>query len=842
MKIQISQLLLWVGLAVTMPGWAAVDFNRDVRPLLSDNCYACHGPDKGKRKAKLRLDNREGVTADLGGHAAVVPGSPGKSELVRRILSNDPDEVMPPPSSLKKLSESQKERLVEWIRAGAEWADHWVYIPPKKALLPKVTDRKRPRNAIDLFILSRLEQEGLRPSAEADRRTLLRRLNFDVVGLPPAPEEVEAFLADASPDACEKAVERLLSSPRYGERMAVPWLDLVRYGDTVGYHGDQPQNIWPYRDYVIKAFNQNMRFDQFTIEQLAGDLLPDASTEQKIASGFNRLNMTTEEGGAQDKEYLAKYASDRVRAVSTVWMGATLGCAECHDHKFDPYATKDFYRFAAFFADLQEVGAYKGGNGSRPPEMLLPSPRQSARLEELESDLAAAVTELEVIKPKIAVAQAEWEASLAAAQEPVVTKTLPLPEKIAKLLDIKPADRSKTQQQEITDWFARSRQEFAEVWSRHAALHAELDQLKQEIPLTMISVSVEPRVTRVLNRGDWMDTTGEVVEPGVPHCFKQVGAPGRRATRRDLAQWLVAPDNPMTARVFVNRLWKMYFGTGLSKVLDDLGSQGEWPSHPELLDFLAMEFQDSGWDIKHLVRLIVTSATYRQSSLMRPELRERDPLNRLLARQSRFRFPAEMVRDNALQVSGLLVPDVGGPSVKPYQPDGYWEYLNFPKRTYVADTGRNQYRRGVYTHWQRLFLHPMLKAFDAPSREECAAERPVSNTPLAALALLNDPTFVEAARVMATQALQQGGSATDGRLNWIFRQALNRVPDAKEREQLNRLLQAEMKEFQSHPDRAEELLMTGLKSVDAKLDFPELAAWTSVCRAVLNLHETIVRF
>lgn len=841
MRSRINQSLLMVGCLIAMPGKADVDFNRDVRPILSDNCFACHGPDKGKRKAKLRLDTREGATADLGGYAAVVPGDTEKSELVRRILATDPDDVMPPPDSLKKLTEAQKQRLVIWVRAGAPWADHWLFIPPRNVAVPTVNDRKWPRNAIDNFILARLDREGLRPSPEADRRTLLRRLSFDVVGLPPAPEEVEEFLADASPNAYEKAVERRLSSPHYGERMAMLWLDLVRYGDTVGYHGDQTQNIWPYRDYVIKSLNQNKGFDEFTVEQLAGDLLPNASTEQKIASGFNRLNMTTEEGGAQDKEYLAKYASDRVRAVSTVWMGATLGCAECHDHKFDPYSTKDFYRFAAFFADLKETGAYKGGNGSRPPELPLPSSQQEARLKKLESAFAMTAEELSVLRPKIAVAQAEWEAALASTQGAAEGKPSE-PKQIDKLLEVKPADRSKAQQEEITDWFARSRPEFAEVWIRHAALKQELDQLKREIPLTMISVSIEPRLTRVLNRGDWMDTTGEAVEPGVPHFLRQVGAPSRRATRLDLAQWLVSPDNPMTARVFVNRLWKMYFGTGLSKVLDDLGAQGEWPTHPELLDFLALEFQNGGWDIKQMVRLIVTSATYRQSSLPRPDLKERDPLNRLLARQSRFRLPAEMVRDNALKISGLLAPDVGGPSVKPYQPDGYWEYLNFPKRTYVADTGRNQYRRGVYTHWQRLFLHPMLKAFDAPSREECAAERAVSNTPLAALALLNDPTFVEAARALAELALQQGGLDTDARLNWVFRQALNRVPDPEEREQLSRLLQADQKDFRQHPERAEKLLKTGLKAVCSEMDIPELAAWTSVCRAVLNLHETIVRF
>ncbi len=831
----VSLLAVWLWL-VAKPAQADVDFNREIRPILSENCFACHGPDKGKRKAKLRLDIRQGATADFGGHAAVVPGIPERSELVRRIFSRDPDEVMPPPDGLKKLSENQKQLLQTWVREGAPWADHWSFVLPKRVPLPKTTNRQWPRNAIDQFILARLESENLEPSPEADERTLLRRASFDLVGLPPTATDVEAFSADITPDAYEKVVERLLSSQHYGERMAMQWLDVVRYGDTVGYHGDQTQNIWPYRDYVIKSFNQNKPFDQFTIEQLSGDLLPNASVEQKVASGFNRLNMTTEEGGAQDKEYLAKYASDRVRAVSTVWMGATLGCAECHDHKFDPYSTKDFYRFAAFFADLQEVGAYKGGNGSRPPEISLPSSRQEARLRELESALATAVNELNALKSKIASAQTEWETCVTNG------RFSELPRPISKLLDVKPADRSKAQQQEITDWFARSRPEFAEVWSRHAALKAELNQLKLEIPLTMISVSVEPRVTRVLNRGDWMDTTGEVVQPGVPHCFKQTDAPSRQASRLDLARWFVSPDNPMTARVFVNRLWKMYFGTGLSKTLDDLGSQGEWPTHPELLDFLALEFQNSGWDVKHIVRLIVTSATYRQSSMPRPDLKERDPLNRLLARQSRFRLPAEMVRDNALQVSGLLMTEIGGPSVKPYQPDGYWEYLNFPKRTYVADTGRNQYRRGVYTHWQRLFLHPMLKAFDAPSREECAAERPVSNTPLAALALLNDPTFVEAARALAELVLQEGGTGTDTRLNWIFRRTLNRIPRANEREQLNRLLQADLKEFQAHAERADKLVSTGLKPVDGKIDPPELAAWTSVCRAVLNLHETIVRF
>ncbi len=820
---------------------AELDFNRDIRPILADKCFACHGPDAAKRKAKLRLDTREGATADLGGRAAIVPGNAAGSEIVRRIFSSDPDESMPPSDGIKRLAEAEKQTLVAWVNSGAPYANHWVYAPPKRSEIPPVKNALWTRNAIDHFILARLEREKLTPSPEADRRILLRRLSQDLTGLPPDSREVGEFLSETKPDAYERAVDRLLSSPHYGERMAMYWLDLVRYADTVGYHGDQTHHIWPYRDYVITALNQNKPFDEFTAQQLAGDLLSPASLENKIASGFNRLNMTTEEGGAQDAEYLAKYTADRVRCVSTAWMGATLGCAECHDHKFDPYTAADFYRFGAFFADLKELGAYKGGNGSRPPEMPVPTPRHEEELRRLETALAAAEKDLDKIRPRIAIAQAAWENSHIIDSQG--RHTAAWPKAIAKLLAIDPSARTDLQREEITDWFAGKKSEFANIWKRHKDLRAEMARLQSDMPRTMISVSVTPRVTRVLHRGDWMDATGAVVEPSVPHFLPHSTAPDRRATRLDLARWLASPENPMTARVFVNRLWKLLFGAGLSRVLDDLGTQGEPPTHPELVDFLALEFVQSGWNIKHITRLMVTSASYRQSSLTRPDVEARDPSNRLLARQSRFRLPAEMVRDHLLKFSGLLTTDIGGPSAKPYQPEGYWDYLNFPKREYHPDKGRNQYRRGVYTHWQRLFLHPMLKAFDAPSREECAADRPVSNTPLATLALLNDPTFVEAARALAESALRDRTLTTSERIAWIYRQTLHRDPLDDESSILAALYHADVAEFQKKPSLASKLISTGFKPVaDSSLDRAQLAAWTSVCRAVLNLHETIVRF
>ncbi len=721
------------------PSPPPVEFNRDIRPILADKCFTCHGPDAGHRKADLRLDVEASAKADRGGSRAITPGQPTASEVIARITRKTKSGRMPPAKSGKTLSPEEITLIRRWIEQGAVYQPHWSFLPPRRPPVPLVKNQAWPRGAIDRFILAQIEAHGLTPAPEADRGTLIRRLSFDLTGLPPAPERVEAFLRDARPDAYERLVEELLDSPHYGERMAMYWLDLVRYADTVGYHGDQEHHIAPYRDYVIKAFMENMAFDRFTAEQLAGDLLPNATVEQTTASGYNRLLQTTHEGGAQDKEYRAKYAADRVRNLSVVWLGATMGCAECHDHKFDPYTQKDIYSMAAFFADIQERGAYKGPDTSptlRPPEKVVPLPLNPDR----------------------------------------------------------------------------------------------------KLP-TMITVSVAPRTIRVLKRGDWMDDSGAVVEPAVPHFLKPLGNLGRRANRLDLAHWLTSPDQPQTARVFVNRLWYLFFGEGLCRTLDDTGVQGEWPTHPKLLDYLATEFVAGGWDVKHMVRLLVCSSTYRQSS----QPRSKDPENRFFARQASVRLPAEMIRDNALAVSGLLVRRLGGPSARPYQPEGYYAQLNFPKRTYKADTDANQYRRGVYVHWQRQYLHPMLTAFDAPSREECTARRPVSNTPLAALALLNDPSFTEAARVFAARILREGGTSATERIRWAWRTVLARPPVDREVAVLARLYWQNRERYAADREAADRLLNVGLAPRPVGVDGAELAAWTAVARALLNLDETITR-
>jgi hypothetical protein len=752
-----------------------IEFNRDVRPILSENCFACHGPDKNHRKAKLRLDVATSALAEREGRFAIKPGQPDRSELVRRINAVGSKDLMPPGKSHKKLTSAEIEQLTKWIAQGAEYERHWSFTPPRARKLPVVRDAEWCRNLVDFWVLSRLDREGLRPTEEANRSTLLRRVTFDITGLPPTPEEIDAFVSDRRADAFERVVDRLLGSKHYGERMAIYWLDLVRFADTVGYHGDQVHAIAPYRDWVIDAFNANMRFDQFTVEQLAGDLLPNATTAQKVATGYNRLLQTTHEGGAQAKEYLAIYAADRVRNFGSVWLGGTIGCAQCHDHKFDPYKAKDFYSLAAFFADVKELGDFKGSPNrnptTRPPELLILSATDQKELDAVDRA-------------------------------------------------IKALHRGDKKERQVLQ---RKRKAVAARGRR-----------------TMITVATTPRTTRVLPRGNWLDATGEIVQPAVPHFLRQIDTGGRRATRLDLARWLVSSDNPKTARVFVNRLWYLFFGKGLSSRLMDLGAQGEWPVHPELLDSLAREFMRSGWDIQHIVRLIVTSSAYRQSSTTTATRRERDPQNRLVARQSRWRLPAEMIRDNALSVSGLLVRSIGGDSVKPYQPAGYYGHLNFPQRTYRQHADQRQWRRGVYMHWQRQFLHPALLAFDAPTREECTAERAVSNTPQAALTLLNDPTFVEAARAFGARMFREAKD-DESRLIRGFRLATSRRPRAVELDPLRSLLRRHRRAYRADPAAAHKLASVGLSPVPRDIDVAELAAWTSIARVLLNLSETTNR-
>jgi hypothetical protein len=770
-----------------------IDFNRDIRPILSDKCFHCHGPDESAREADLRLDDEATAKADRDGDLVIRAGAPEQSELIRRITSTDEFEVMPPPETNKPLTKLEIETLRQWIAEGAEWSPHWAYVTPERFEPPTVRQKQWPRSEIDRFILARMEREDLEPSPEADRITLLRRVCFDLTGLPPTPEMVQSYLSSESDDAFESLVDELLSSPHYGERMAMYWLDLVRYADTVGYHGDQTQNISPYRDWVINAFNDNLPFDQFSREQLAGDLLPEPTQQQIIATGYNRLLQTTHEGGLQPKEYRAIYAADRVRNFSAVWLGGTMGCAQCHDHKFDPYTMKDFYSLAAFFADVDDERHFTAGSNTNPtaraPELELPTPEQR--------------------------------------------------EQIARL-----QRRLKNQQAELKQEGLTGKQQQA-VERQVKKTESELKAARSAVRRTMITVALKaPRVTRLLPRGNWLDESGEIMQPAIPSFWGKLETSDGRANRKDLAEWLVDAEDGiglLTARVMVNRLWFLCFGTGLAGDLDDFGGQGEPPVHPELLDCLAHQFVDDGWDVRAMMKQIVMCRTYRQSSVWREDLAAADPGNRLYGRQSARRLDAEMIRDNALALSGLLVTELGGDSAHPYQPAGYYRHLNFPQRKYQQDNDDQQWRRGVYVHWQRQFLHPMLKAFDAPSREECTARRPQSNTPLAALTLLNDPTFLEAAREFARRGLEQNELNDTERIEWLFRSAVVRRPTTDELAVLQAVLHENRNQFRESSDAADELLAVGLTPVPDDQYPIELAAWTTVCRTILNLAETNTR-
>ena len=832
-----------------------VDFARDIQPLLSDNCFACHGPDAKQRKADLRLDTRDGALADLDGVSAVVPGKPSESELVARITTDDEDDLMPPPDSGKQLDAAQKALLQRWIADGAEYDLHWAYKPVARPTPPRVKNGSFVLNDIDRFVLATLQGKGHEPSREADRRTLIRRLSFDLTGLPPTWEQVRAFVADSSPRAFGKLVDQLLASPHYGERMAVYWLDLVRYADTMGYHSDNEQTKPLYREYVINAFNDNLPFDQFTREQLAGDQLPGSTRRQLIASGYNRLNMTTREGGSQPKEYIAIYLGDRVRNVSGVWMATTLGCTECHDHKFDPFTARDFYSLGAFFSDLEETPV---GPQKYTP---LPTPAQQSNVDKLKKQIPVLETVLNTQTPALDDALARWESaqaerieSKASAEadvngtEPAVSAGKPTgdsaapPKNIGEILAVPLAKRSDEQKKTLAAYYRTFAPELAAARKELVDLKERIKRLEKAFPTSLVSVRLaKPRTVRILPRGNWQDESGPEVQPTVPARLKFADAESR-AKRSDLADWVVSKDNPLTARVMVNRLWALCFGRGLAMPLDDFGAQGTPPTHPELLDWLAADFMDHGWDIKRTMKLLVTSGAYRQSSIAAAKTLAADPLNKWLARQGRWRLDAEMVRDNALAVSGLLAKPIGGASVKPYQPVGYWKHLNFPKRKWAPDSGVSQYRRGLYTFWCRTFLHPSMLAFDAPTREGCVAERTRSNTPQQALVLLNDPTYVEASRVFAERILQHGGDTDGERLAWAFERALSREPSAGERDILLRLVKERAGHFAANADAAKAAATAGEWPAVTALKPERVAAWAAVSRAILNLYETTSRF
>ena len=806
---------------------APISYSRDIRPIFANSCFACHGADGGQRKADLRLDVRAVAVKD-----AIVPGKSAESPLIARVTSTDPDEQMPPPASKKpRVSPEMAAKLRRWIDEGAKYETHWAYTAPKRPAVPEPDQSADvwSRNAIDRFVAAGHAQHNLHPSPDADSRTLLRRLRLDLTGLPPSPEESEAFAADHSPAAYEKTVDRLLACPQFGERMAMYWLDVVRYADTGGYHSDNDRSVWLYRDYVVKAFNDNKPFDRFTIEQLAGDLLPGATREQKIASGYNRLLQTTEEGGAQAKEYTAKYAADRVRNTSTAWLGSTMGCCQCHDHKYDPFTAKDFYSFAAFFADVREKAI------QRQDETPMPTPEQAVRLREFDGLIVAAE---KLQDADLAEWQKKWTEWLKSAPggDPAT-----LLNDVGIAVDAKSAKRTAKQKQLVKDYYQTHDSEGSALAAKIADLKRRKSEFAVNIPSTLITEAVPPRTVRILARGNWQDDSGAIVTPAIPEFLGKLDVKGPRATRLDLARWMVARDNPLVARVLVNRLWRLLFGEGLVRTCGDLGTQGALPTHPELLDWLAVELIDSGWNVKHVMKLMVMSRTYQQTSRSTPELDRLDPTNVWLARQGRFRLDAETVRDNALAISGLLSPRLGGPPVKPYQPAGYWSYLNFPVREWQNDHGENQYRRGLYTFWQRTFLQPSLLAFDACTREESAVDRPRSNTPLQALALLNDPTYVEASKVFAARIVRDGGHSDTERLRYAYRRALQRDPTTGESDLLLELYRRHLAQYQADTKAALALLNVGDARPPADANPAELAAWTSVARVVLNLHETITR-
>jgi hypothetical protein len=1005
-----------------------VDYSRDIRPILSDYCYKCHGPDEKERKAGLRLDTQEGALAKLeSGFASIVPGKSAESELLTRILSTDPQEQMPPPALGKKLTAPQIELIRRWIDEGAVMRGHWAFIPPVRPQPPAVRHMGQVRNPVDQFILGRLEQEGLEPAPEADKVTLIRRVTFDLTGLPPTPAEVDAFVADFSPLAYEQLVDRLLATTRYGEHQARYWLDGARYGDSHGLHFDNERSMWLYRDWVVKAFNNNLPFDQFTIEQLAGDLIPNATVDQKIATGFNRCNVSTSEGGSIDDEVLVRYTVDRVETTSTVWMGLTLGCSVCHDHKYDPFTQKEFYQLYAYFNNISDR-AMDGNSDGPPPIMKVPTPEQSAELAALEQQVAAAkerireaLARVEYVEPPASeganptepqeyvwidddlpagakpqgdsawqwVAKADrpvfsgerastrtaeglsqhfftdaapglkigegdklfayvyldpanlpkeimlqwndgsWEhrarwgedlipwgtpdspSRLAIGALPeagqwvrlevecakvglkpgavvhgwaftqqggtvswdragLVTRTpqagttfeslvaweayertlskSTLPGPVLEAVKLAADKRSEAQQKLVRDHFlekvcGKTRpifdpllQQLAEVEKKHAAAD-------KAIPITMVSAEMpERREAFLLIRGQY-DKKGDKVAPGVPSALSPLP---KDATpdRLGFARWLVDPGHPLTARVAVNRTWQQLFGTGIVKTSEDFGSQGQWPTHPELLDWLAIEFQQSGWNVKNLIKLMVMSNTYRQSSKIAPQLVQRDPDNLLLARGPRFRLDAEVIRDGALYTSGLLVERLGGRSVKPYQPDGLWEAISFlgsTTGTFKRDDGDALYRRGLYTFWKRTSPPPSLLTFDAPSRETCTVRRARTNTPLQALVLLNDTQYVEAARKLAERMMAETGRTPGERAVFAFRVATSRLPSNDELGVLLRVYQSELIEFQADRDAALKLLSTGEAKRNESLDPAELAAWTMVANMILNLDETVTK-
>lgn len=820
------------GGAATADPPARVDFNREVQPILSENCYQCHGPDKAKRKADLRLDVEKEAKAKRDETTAIVPGSSDKSELYRRLVTAEADDLMPPPESKKKLKPAEIQTLKRWIDEGAVWGRHWAFEPVKKPAVPRLANHPlQVTNPIDSFVVARLAKEGLIAAPEASRETLIRRVALDLTGLPPTPAEVEAFVRDGSPQAYERVVDRLLQSPHYGERWCWDWLDASRYADTNGYQGDPERTMWPWRDWVVQAINRNLPYDQFTIWQIAGDLLPDATVEQKLATGFNRNHMMNGEGGRIAEESRVENVMDRVETTGMVWLGLTIGCCRCHDHKFDPLTLRDYYGLYDFFNQTSEDGSGRGGQAN--PALDLATDAERARSAEAAKRFNAVVKTVDAYEKKRYGIPPGNERAL-------LPEMVKLPGKLAQFLGRQaPEKRSVDNLLECIEQLKRLQDnEYAgQLEKLLAALRKKTDAANKVTKVMVMDTLPKPRDTFVLVKGAYDKPTEVKLTARTPEGLPPM-ASDAPATRLGLARWLVSPDNPLTARVTVNRFWQAFFGTGLVKTVEDFGLQGEKPANPELLDWLAENFIESGWDVKGLHKLIVMSATYRQSSRVTPRLRERDPENRLLARGPRFRMPSWMMRDVALSASGLMKDQIGGPSVQPYQPEGIWEEATFGKKSYRQDHGDALYRRSLYTFWRRIVGPTMF--FDNTTRQTCYVRAIRTNTPLHALTTLNDVQYVEAARALA-QRVMLAHEDDAARLKLTFLLVLARDPKPDEKTTLMQRLDYLKTQFRDEPAAAVKLLSVGESRPDERLDPAELAAWTALCQLVLNLDEAITK-
>lgn len=832
------------------PAAKGPDFNLVIRPILSENCYKCHGPDDGARKSELRFDERaKALQPAKSGKIAIVPGAPERSEMVARITAKDPERRMPPAVTGKKLSAEQIEALRSWIGAGAVYEPHWAYVKPVRPTLPDVRQADWPVNAIDRFILARLEMEGLKPSPPTDPYILIRRVYLDLTGLPPTPEQVDAFVKDTRPDAYEQAVDGLLRCQAFGEHWARMWLDLARYADSAGYADDPPRTIWAYRDYVIRAFNSNKPFDQFTIEQIAGDLLPEPTEEDRVATGFHRNTMTNNEGGTDDEEFRNAAVVDRVNTTMSVWMGTTMACAQCHHHKYDPFSQEEYFQLFAILNNSEDAD-----HSDEAPVKRLYTPAQKAALAcaRNESQKLELVFKAETQE---SLARAEqwreefpldllWQYALGQLNRPL-TPAGAAYENISfsrLALDWIGQSEPLTEDQQVlfNEWYRRHIDPMLkQEQTRYAELEKEIAGVNPNtVPVMHELEESSQRKTHVELRGNYL-ALGQEVSPAVPAIFHPL-AKDEPPNRLALARWLVDPDNPLTPRVIANRFWEQIFGTGIVRTSSDFGSQGELPSHPHLLDWLATEFVSSGWDIKALLKLMVTSATYRQSSRETPELLERDPANRLLACGPRFRLTAEEIRDQALAVSGLLSRKMYGPPVRPPQASLGLSAAFGGSLDWKTSGGEDRYRRAVYTEWRRTNPYASMATFDAPNREVCALHRTRSNTPLQALVTLNDPVYVEAAQVLGARMARTQGSF-DAKLTRGFRLCLARLPRETELKRLTDFYQATRAEYEHDPDKA--LEMTAEPDLLGPRDVPvvELAAWTAVGNVLLNLDETLMR-